>query len=166
MNKLQIDVGTFLRRMGHQLPDEPRLMMENDPLAQKRLDLVGEEYEEFLDAIYSGDLAEIGGEGCDLIYSVLAVLEAHGLDMDPFWKRIQDANLKKDPNPDGKPTKGPDWRKPDLVSALVEQTSRRVIKWQPGWVPELRALVEGLHAEGKIGPLDRADFARLIDRHT
>lgn len=137
-------------------------MVHNDPIARSRMDLLYEEVAELLDALQSGDLAEIGGEACDVIYSVYAIAEANGLDLDPFWERIQEANMLKEPNANGKPTKGPGWEKPDLKAALrqVKEGSSR-IPFHPPWARDLRRL-----AATARDPLLRADLMRVVDRHT
>lgn len=161
MDKKQEDVGRFLRTMLHVLPDEPVSMLEVDPIARSRMDLLYEEVAEFLDAIHSRDLAQIGGEGCDVIYSVYAIAEAHGLDLDPFWKRIQEANMQKLPNPDGKPIKGSDWEKPDLKAALREaKEGTHSVPFVPSWAKHLNEVLDAY--AGVIPPLAMADLRRAI----
>ena len=166
MDKKQRDVGIFLRQMGHVVPDMPELP-QADPLFRKRLALMDEELAEIYQAVYQQDLAQIGGEICDLIYAAYAFAEACGLDLDPFWKRIQDANMEKEPNPNGKPIKGADWKRPDLRAALKECKEKNdgSTPFYPAWYTDAQRFVKRMLEMEKMSALDVADFGRIMARH-
>lgn len=100
--------------------------------------LVGEEYEETLEAYSARDgsvesTAEIIDGAIDLIYVATGLIHALGFDPQPFWDEVQRSNMSKfDQLPDGtyivhrrddgKIMKGPNYFKPDLERIVREQS--------------------------------------------
>jgi predicted HAD superfamily Cof-like phosphohydrolase len=117
VNTEQLQVHSFQSKMNQELADQPTKL--DGPKSRFYRRLIEEEAREVDDALASGSIEEIGGELVDLIYTCYAAANAHGLDLHEFWVMIHEANMRKIPNPNGgKPLKGPDWKKPDLKSAL------------------------------------------------
>lgn len=64
---------------------------------------------------------------CDLIYVVLGSAVAWGIDLDPFFREVQRANMEKLTGPkraDGKQLKPEGWRPPDIETILLRQIER------------------------------------------
>lgn len=61
---------------------------------------------------------------CDLIYVVLGSAVAWGIDLDPFFREVQRANMEKLKGPkrdDGKQLKPEGWQPPDIEKILIRQ---------------------------------------------
>lgn len=93
-----------------------------------RLRLIREETKELDMAMVEGDLPAIADAIGDLLYVVLGTAVAHGINIEPVFEAIHDANLAKRGGPiraDGKILKPADWTPPDIESILVNQGWRK-----------------------------------------
>ena len=90
-----------------------------------RLDLIQEEKDELLYAVYRGDLAEIADGLGDLIYVCIGMALEYGIPLDMVWDEIQRSNMAKR-GPDGRVRKREDgkilkpegWTAPDIKGVL------------------------------------------------
>lgn len=119
MNRMQADVLSFHRKFNFPAPDSVEL--PDQPTLGFRCRLVREEVEELIQAIVDQDLPAIAQEAMDLLYVTLGALVECGLDVDDFWPVVHSANMRKEPNPGGKPTKPEGWIKPDFKEIVATQ---------------------------------------------
>lgn len=67
---------------------------------------------------------------CDLIYVALGTAVTAGIDLDPFFREVQRANMEKLTGPkraDGKQLKPEGWRPPDIEGVLIR--ARENAEW-------------------------------------
>lgn len=90
-----------------------------------RLDLLAEEYEEVLDAVHSGDVADVAKELADLVYVTYGFAVEAGIPLDIIVAEIHASNMSKldeDGKPivrhDGKVLKGPNYREAQVKEIL------------------------------------------------
>ena len=89
--------------------------------------LIQEEYQELLLAISEPDFAKIVASSLDLVYVLLGLLVAMGVDARPVWQAIQTANMAKEGGPmreDGKVLKPEGWTHPSVAHIIADQTNR------------------------------------------
>jgi len=98
-------------------------------LLEHRRELIREEYRELVDEIYvlpkDVNFERITKEACDLIYVLVGMLEAFGINSDEAFRLVHESNMSKlgpDGEPiyrdDGKVVKGPNYRPPDLSGVV------------------------------------------------
>lgn len=87
--------------------------------------LVKEETRELVEACAGGDRAKIAKEACDVVWTAIDVLVAHGIDFNAAFTELYRSNCSKvGPNgeisraPDGKVLKGP-WFQPADPARLL-----------------------------------------------
>ena len=88
--------------------------------------LVREEFEELEQAVSSDDVVGVADACADLIYVVIGLALAYGIDLRPVWRDVQKSNLAKSNGPqraDGKRMKPAGWVPPDVAGILARQTS-------------------------------------------
>lgn len=93
-------------------------------VARLKLSLVKEEYEELVAAVHEWNIPGIADSCADLVYVVVGLALAYGIDLRPVWEAIQKANLAKAGGPrraDGKLLKPPGWKHPDIKAILDGQ---------------------------------------------
>ena len=113
----QEDVRDFHKKFGFPCPDSPEIL--SAPQRKFRMLLMAEEFREMSKSMEDGNLAEIGAECVDLIYTVIGTAVSYGIDLRPFWEAIHGANMKKVACPYGGKALKPDgWKKPDIDSLL------------------------------------------------
>ena len=111
-----------------------RLSVEHKPksdisseITELRYDLMKEENEEYLQAVKSNDLIEIGDALGDMLYILCGTIISHGFQdkIEAIFDEIQRSNMSKlgaDGKPiyreDGKVLKGPNYFKPDIEKIL------------------------------------------------
>ena len=90
-----------------------------------RHDLIAEEYEEFVDAFYAGDLVGVADALADLTYVIYGFALEAGIPLDDVLREVHESNMSKlreDGTPllryDGKILKGPNYFKPDIAGVL------------------------------------------------
>lgn len=97
--------------------------------------LIHEEVQELDDALprptWPGDFPAAVDAVIDSIYVLLGTLVAWGVDGEPLFRLVHEANMRKTGSKDGngKVTKGPDWIAPDIDGELRRQG------WQPESLP-------------------------------
>ena len=110
------------------------LSVENKPksdisseITKLRYNLMKEENEEYLQAVKSNDLIEIGDALGDMLYILCGTIISHGFQdkIEAIFDEIQRSNMSKlgaDGKPiyreDGKVLKGPNYFKPDIEKIL------------------------------------------------
>jgi predicted HAD superfamily Cof-like phosphohydrolase len=101
-------------------------------VAQLRHKLMREELHEYwvtVDALYAMDkmhlLEQVAGELADLLYVVLGAATAWGIDIEPIFREVHAANMRKfeggTRRDDGKWLKPADWMGPDVAGILRRQ---------------------------------------------
>ena len=101
-------------------------MVPSASLVQLKLGLVAEEYQELGDAIEAKDVVAVADACADLIYVVIGLALAYGVDLRPVWQAVQRSNMAKLGGPvreDGKRLKPDGWAPPDIAGVLAEQGS-------------------------------------------
>lgn len=97
-----------------------------DDILMLRVRLIGEEFSEYREAAFRGDLVEIADALADLAYVVVGTAVAHGLvRFDEIFAEVHRSNMSKlgaDGKPvlreDGKVLKGPGFSPPDLAPLI------------------------------------------------
>ena len=125
MNKDWERVKEFHRVFNHPIGNEPQILSLER--AQKRYRWIKEEIEEFLAASEKGDIVEQADAMIDTIYYALGTLVEMGIQPDPIFDVVQEANMKKiwsDGLPhydeDGKAIKPPEWKNPhDYIEEVI-----------------------------------------------
>jgi predicted HAD superfamily Cof-like phosphohydrolase len=109
----QQNVADFHRALDVPAPLEPTPLGNRHSL---RTALINEEAKEFAEAAELGDTVEMIDALCDLMYVTLGAGVEMGVDLAPFWREVQAANMRKvggEVRPDGKRLKPPGWTPPD-----------------------------------------------------
>lgn len=124
-------VKDFMERAAQACPDKPTV--PDMGVAELRHSLIREELHEYwvvVDALYAytrEDLIEQAADSfADLLYVVLGAAVAWGIDIEPVFKAVHDANMRKFSEGgyrrmDGKWMKPPDWEAPDVAGILRRQ---------------------------------------------
>lgn len=116
MSSVFDDVSQFMRAAGQ------TVNTDNKDQARLYQKLIGEEYEEFLDAIAVSDDVETLDACFDLIWVTIGYMKSRGWNCSAAWQEGTDSNLAKiDPNTktvlkraDGKVLKPSDWKPPNF----------------------------------------------------
>lgn len=120
------DVREFLNAFGHHVgsvPGPPDSLATHD----LRVRLVVEEWNELAAAVPPDggvDLPAMTDAIADLIYVLIGMAWAWGVDLRPVWKAVHAANLSKKGGPrrdDGKQQKPENWLPPDIEGILRAQ---------------------------------------------
>jgi len=127
MNEMQEKVRKFHDIMGLPYSDEPIELTEKQ--LNRRVRLIEEEFDEFIEAWeddnYVGQIDAI----CDLLYVVFGTAVEMGVDIEPFFNEVHRANLTKvngHRNDYGKWIKPDDYSPPDIVKIFVERYGKNV----------------------------------------
>jgi predicted HAD superfamily Cof-like phosphohydrolase len=119
MDRTQVLVQQFHRAVGLSIGTSPQIQ-DGD----LRAALIEEESTETTMAIRRHDfLAAIDGL-CDVLYVVYGTAVSFGIDLEPFFELVHEANMKKVGGPiraDGKRLKPAGWKQPDLATELERQ---------------------------------------------
>ena len=127
-----LDVKDWHRRFQLEAPDSPLAEIPAQ-LMQHRVDLIEEEYQEFLHAIKVDDREEILDGLADLVFVAIGTAVSLGYDFDEAWYRVVASNYSKldaegKPiiEPNGKVGKGPGFFPPDLSDLVVPRSQHEV----------------------------------------
>lgn len=103
-------------------------------ILQMRKTLIREEYVEVMEALErlishseQDDLAPLAHELSDLLYVVYGTFWACGIDPDPVFAAVHDANMAKLGGPrraDGKLLKPPGWKPADIAAEIARQSTQ------------------------------------------
>lgn len=118
MTEEQAMVAAFHRTFG--FPGPETLDLAAFP-GELRIKLIEEEADEFAEAVRANDLPEIVDALCDLLYVTYGAAVALGVDLDPFFREVHAANMKKSGGSrraDGKWLKPADWQPPRIAELL------------------------------------------------
>ena len=112
-------VGLFMKTFGQEVKSKPALSTKK--INNLRIELIGEELEEFKEAIKNNDLKEVVDALTDILYVTYGAGHAFGVNLDKCFNEVQRSNMSKlgkDGKPiyneSGKVMKGPNYFKPDL----------------------------------------------------
>lgn len=101
-----------------------------------RVNLIGEECLELVNAIEDKDLVETADALADLLYVVYGAAIAFGIDIRPVFDEVHRSNMAKVGGPtraDGKILKPEGWKPPDVKGIIEGQISNYMDK--PVWPP-------------------------------
>ena len=118
-------VGLFMKTFGQEVKSKPALSTKK--INDLRIELIGEELEEFKEAIKNNDLKEAVDALTDILYVTYGAGHAFGVNLDKCFEEVQRSNMSK-LGDDGKPIynnvgkvmKGPKYFKPDLEKFIKE----------------------------------------------
>lgn len=117
-------VREFHEAFGVAVADEP---LDSIPLELRDLreSLVREEFNEFCDALWAGDMVDIADALADLTYVVYGTAVSLGIDLDAVLEEVHRSNMTKlgeDGKPiyreDGKVLKGPNFKTPNILEVM------------------------------------------------
>ncbi len=126
INKPIKAVTEFHKAFGLSVEYKPKADLSSD-ITELRYNLMKEENEEYLQAVKSNDLIEIGDALGDMLYILCGTIISHGFQdkIEALFDEIQRSNMSKlgiDGKPiyreDGKVLKGPNYFKPDIEKIL------------------------------------------------
>lgn len=107
-----------------------------EPTLELRRTCMDEEWGEWIEALAEGERDHIAKEGCDVVWTVLAMMKGYGIPVDSVWQEIVRSNRAKiDPDVgvvrrnDGKIIKPPGWTPPDVKGILAAADHEHT--WQP-----------------------------------
>jgi len=126
MYAAQMKVRRFHEVFGCKRQDKPGHLSIDDQAL--RIRLIQEELDELDYAMANDDMEAIADGIGDLLYVVLGTAVAYGINIDPIFEAIHNANMAKlggTTRPDGKILKPEGWQPPDIRSLLIAQ----------GWKP-------------------------------
>lgn len=94
-----------------------------------RIDLLREEFQEYVDAAEAGDLVEVADALADMVYVIYGTACEYGIPLDAVLDEVHESNMSKlgpDGTPvrraDGKVLKGVAFRPPDVRRVLDEHS--------------------------------------------
>lgn len=117
------DVINFNRKFGVKVLDKPGI--PDRETALMRIHLVDEEKEELDESFAEDDLVGISDAITDLIYVLIGMADAYGIDLRPIWDIVHESNMAKEgggKRPDGKILKPEGWKPPDIASEIERQS--------------------------------------------
>jgi len=114
------DVGDFHRKIKYPEAQFPTIKPEVN--LTHRIQHMHEELREYREAVLEGELPAAVDAMVDLIYLAIGTVRAHGVDINPCWDLVQEANMKKLPGDNWKNTTKPDdWEAPDLAKVIYDR---------------------------------------------
>lgn len=126
MAELLRDVAAFRRAFDLAISSQPKI--PSDAALMLHVDLLTEEFDELLRAIYANDLVGISDGAADLIYITLGMVLELGIPLDQVWSVVHACNMAKvDPvtgkvkrREDGKVLKPDGWQPPEpALQAII-----------------------------------------------
>lgn len=130
-------IREFHEVMGVLMPTRPAV--PDAATLALRHKLVQEEYEEVTSAYHklladlqtgrSADITQFVHELTDLLYVAYGAIQACGVDPDPIFAEVHDANMRKQDGPvraDGKRLKPPGWQPADVRGEIDRQRNGKV----------------------------------------
>jgi predicted HAD superfamily Cof-like phosphohydrolase len=124
MNDWQKKVRAFHIATGQPHKSTPGDISDERKLLRERL--IREEFYELVYAMDKGLMAATADAIADLLYVVLGTAVELGIDMDPIFQAVHNANMTKINGPvreDGKQLKPEGWQPPDIEKLLDDQIS-------------------------------------------
>lgn len=137
MSNWQKDVKAFHTKFGLTVSDSPIELLKQRDISLRRK-LIEEESAELLDALSVIEnllpsldtlarlrlLAKVADGIADLVYVALGGAVSFGIDMEPIWQMVHEANMAKiggSIREDGKILKPQNWIHPNVKEALINQ---------------------------------------------
>lgn len=128
MTDVYKDVAKFHKTYELRMPEKIDFPDKNEIKERVlRVNLVSEEYGEYIEAEREGDLTKIVDALGDLVYVVVGTAIAYGVNFNTIFDEIQNSNMSKLDNDgkvikraDGKVLKGPNFFSPDIAGKLKE----------------------------------------------
>ena len=122
MNKWQENVREFHLKFGPLVQETPKIPDRKTKFLRRNL-IIEEVFEELLPAIKDDDMEGVADAIADSIYVLLGTAVSYGIDIEPIWDAVQEANMNKTGHlrDDGKVTKPEGWKPPDILKLLKQQ---------------------------------------------
>lgn len=118
----QADIKEFHIAMDQVVNEKPTI--PDKKTRNLRVELIGEEVEELIDALLDGDMEKIADGAADSIVVILGTMVSYGIHLQPIWDEVHRTNMAKKDGPvraDGKRLKPEGWKPPDIMGKLKEQ---------------------------------------------
>jgi len=115
-------VLSFHKKFGCHIQTKPKFPHEK--VMSLRWKLIGEEYSELIKATREENIVETADAIADLIYVLIGMAIALGIDLRPVMKEVQRSNMEKEnggKDKDGKVMKPKYWNPPDIKKAIIER---------------------------------------------
>lgn len=93
MIKQQKDVTEFHKTFDIPTAEIPKML--DDAAKNRRVNLIIEETDEFIDALDKEDIIETIDALVDLLYVTYGAAVELGVDLEPFWNEVQRSNMTK-----------------------------------------------------------------------
>jgi predicted HAD superfamily Cof-like phosphohydrolase len=116
-------VEDFHLKFGHPAPFAPP-QFPTPEVEKLRVSLMAEELLEVTNAIVNRDMVGIADGLADLLYVLLGTAVAYGIDLEPIFQAVHNANMAKEgggKRADGKVRKPRGWTPPDVEFLLSKQ---------------------------------------------
>lgn len=90
-------VGQFHEIFGHPKPQilQKDILIHDPKLAQFRLNLIKEEFNELINAVEQNNMTEVIDALADILYVVYGMGHAFGIDLDKAFKIVHESNMSK-----------------------------------------------------------------------
>ena len=116
------DIYDFHKVCGHHIGEKPSIPPVE--VFKLRWNLIKEEMEETLEALFKDDLEKIADGIADSIVVLLGTAVSYGIDIRLIWDEVHRTNMAKvggPKRPDGKSLKPEGWEPPKIKGLLIEQ---------------------------------------------
>ena len=116
------DVRDFHQAFGQPIGEKPEL--PDTPERELRIELLREEFEEYMDAEIENNLVEVADALADIIYIACGTAVSYGIPLDKLFDEVHRSNMAKLVDgkvirrPDGKVQKPEGWTAPDVKGVL------------------------------------------------
>lgn len=128
MSKLAAMVREFHESFGLSMRFRPGFQPDNE--RAMRVEILAEEFREYINAEDVDDLVEVADALADMAYVIYGTALTYGIDLDAVIDEVHASNMSKlgdDGNPiyrpDGKVLKGPNFRPPNIEEVLWPEFS-------------------------------------------
>lgn len=98
--------------------------LPNKDVIDLKCELIAEELDELEDAVANEDVVAVADACADLIYVVIGLALAYGVDLRVVWREVHRSNMAKlggRKRADGKHLKPEGWAPPDIAGVLERQ---------------------------------------------
>lgn len=120
MNKMQNQVRDFHAAFG--IPIAHGLTLQNDGIRVLRVELIREEFNEFVEALQTQNIVETADALADMLYVIFGAGVSFGMDLENIFNEVHRSNMSKvggHMRDDGKWIKPDSYSKADIATALA-----------------------------------------------
>lgn len=116
MSKASEQVSDFHAKFNFPANRTGRAAAPGDGLANFRVALLREEFNEYRYAVDDCDAVSVADALGDMLYVIYGTALTYGIDLDAVVDEIHRSNMTKSPSATGKAAKGPDYSPPNLAA--------------------------------------------------